>query len=842
MAFGVLISVIIAWIGAVVSVYCCRQVAQKARIGPLPTVRSMHQDFIPLLGGVGIFLGISGGLLASLFSGLMPIQTILDHQFFFLGWVLIFFTGLLDDLRSLPFWIKFILQLIAALALVFNGCIIEAFMAPPDETFSLGAVSIPFTLLWIVFVVNAVNLLDGLDGLAGGVSVIAFIGFAIIAALQGSPFLLLLALVSSAAILGFLKFNRYPASIFMGDAGSLQLGYLLAFLSIEAFRVAGSHHVLFLSAIVLLGLPLTDTLIAFFRRLTQGKSPFHPDKQHVHHRLLDLGISHPATVRLLYLIQFMLTTLAILMVIYRDQTVYLLFALFLLLAFYWMKRLGYLETYQRFSRVSLGEQNPKAASQSNSPSSLLPATRVTVPLNLNRLWHQVLLFGGDLIAIVSSIVIIFWIRTSFGFPASTFVRHVGELFQYPVMVYAVLLWTLLFWLNGLYDMGWDVSRYEHITRLLRVITFGIVVLGLITSDLHLPTSGRQWMSLGGYWLVFSTLTSAMRLSIIALEKQFKILEYAPKPTIFIGFSPRLAEFLTDIQNNPHLLYDVKGIVSVSRTSTSLPLPVLGNLNQLPSIIVQHSIQEAIIDLPEQLSSRWLQAIAICDRLNVTIRTFPGIAHIFSGGGHSYSSYAVITLLPNPMVQWQWLIKRTLDVLLSLVALVALTPLLILWWMIQTWQQHSLLHSCAVVGKFGVEFPMFYLQLPQISGLCTKPRLEKPAHRFQYWLFKTRLYKLPQIFNVLRGEMSWVGPRPEPREWYQQVEKKLPFVYRRLFVRPGITGLGQMRYRYEHSQKAMEARIRSDIFYIENMSIRMDFQILLRSVWLFFFERKPGRRA
>ncbi len=840
MTMPLVVSMLVAVGMAAATVYCCRGVARNARIGSVPTARSMHHQFIPLLGGVGIFIGITAGLITALVIGNLSATVLHQHQFFWLGLAMIFLTGLLDDLRSLPFWVKFLLQLVAALALVLNGCVIEAFVAPPDEAFRLGAFSVPFTLLWIVFVINAINLLDGLDGLAGGVSVIALIGFAIIAILQGSGFLLLLALLAAASVVGFLFFNRYPATIFMGDAGSLQLGYLLAFLSIEAFRVAGSHHVLFLSAIVLLGLPLSDTLMAFFRRLSQGQSPFHPDKQHVHHRLLHLGISHPATVHLLYLIQGILTILAILMVIYRDATVYLLFALFLLLAVYWMKRLGFLEQYQQFSRRPFAQLTPSTKEPHQSRKAADWHKGATIPLNLQRLWHQVILFVGDTVAVICAIMLFFWLRRYLGLAETPLIYHWQELFQYPVVLYAVLLWTLLFWLNGLYDLGWEVSRYEHVTRIVRVISFGVILLGFFTSDLQMPASGSQWVALGCYWIIFNTLVAGIRLVLITVEKHFRWLEYAPKPTLIVGYSPRMAEFLQDVQNNPHLLYQVEGIVFIDDPAEHAELPVLGGLEDLPRIITHHRIREVIMDLPQQINDRWLKAIAMCNRLNVNIRTFPGVADIFSGRSGTYANVALITLLPNPMVQWQWLVKRTLDVALSLLTLVGLTPLLLVWGLWQRWNGKGMLTRCAVLGKLGVPFRLYYLQLPAVPKLCEHPQPTAKAP-FQHWLYRHRIYKLVQVVNVLRGEMSWVGPRPERAQWYQQIEGKVPFVYRRLFVRPGITGLGQMRYRYEHSQQALEARIRSDIFYIEHMSLRMDVQILLRSAWILLFEgKKRGR--
>jgi len=194
----------------------------------------------------------------------------------------------------------------------------------------------------VMFIINAVNLMDGLDGLAAGMSLITMAGFAIIVSLHGNIFLAVIAFSLIGALIGFLKFNYHPASIFMGDAGSLVLGYLLACFSVEALKISNSHQVYFLASLVMLGMPLTDTLIAFFRRMGRGDHPFKPDREHIHHRLLKLGVSHLDTVWLLYYCTLLYVTLGVLMVFYMELAGTLLFLVAFAFSIFWAWRLGYL--------------------------------------------------------------------------------------------------------------------------------------------------------------------------------------------------------------------------------------------------------------------------------------------------------------------------------------------------------------------------------------------------------------------------------------------------------------------------------------------------------------------
>jgi UDP-GlcNAc:undecaprenyl-phosphate GlcNAc-1-phosphate transferase len=267
------------------------------------SARKIHGRPIPRLGGVAIVMGFYVPLLALLlpassvgriFYAKMP-----EAVTFLLGGVAICGLGLLDDLRGAGAGKKFLVQFAVAGALFAAGNRVEHISLPFVGSFALGALSLPFTLLWVVGVINALNLIDGLDGLAAGVAFFAVATTFAIAALRQDPLMMLFMGALGGAIIGFWAYNFNPASIFMGDTGSMFLGYVLG---VGALRTSqkSSTAVAILVPIVALGLPIADTLLAMLRRALAGRPMFSADRQHIHHRLLDLGLSQRKAVITLY--------------------------------------------------------------------------------------------------------------------------------------------------------------------------------------------------------------------------------------------------------------------------------------------------------------------------------------------------------------------------------------------------------------------------------------------------------------------------------------------------------------------------------------------------------------
>lgn len=283
---------------ALIMVPFLRRWAHNQGTVDLPDERKVHGTPTPRLGGIAIFLAFLFSTLifappaAAAFRGVLT------------GALVIFAVGIADDLYGLTSRQKFLGQVVACLVTIAVG---NLWLHDLGNLFGLGDIllpvwaGVPFTVFAVVGVTNAINLIDGLDGLAGGVSVLALAAFALLGLLDGNHLAALLSMALAGSILGFLKYNFYPALIFMGDAGSLTVGYLLGFLAVMLTQGAAGGISPMLPVLIL-GLPLFDAVWVMTRRLLNHTGPFSPDRTHVHHKFLDLGVEHRLTVLVIYAI------------------------------------------------------------------------------------------------------------------------------------------------------------------------------------------------------------------------------------------------------------------------------------------------------------------------------------------------------------------------------------------------------------------------------------------------------------------------------------------------------------------------------------------------------------
>ena len=269
--------------------------------------RHIHTHPTPRMGGMAIFLGF-------LISVLLFVEVSRPVQGILIGAVIIVATGVVDDIVNMRYYLKFGLQVLAAAVAVRHGVVIHMLMNPnifsSEETLFVGYLSIPVSVLWIVGITNAVNLIDGLDGLACGVSAISSVTMLVVALMVSEPGVALILAALAGGCLGFIPYNLNPAKIFMGDTGALLLGYVLATVSILGlFKFYAI--ITFIVPILALALPLFDTLFAIIRRLLRGQNPMTPDRGHLHHRLIDHGLSQKQAVAVLYSLSAMLGLTAV---------------------------------------------------------------------------------------------------------------------------------------------------------------------------------------------------------------------------------------------------------------------------------------------------------------------------------------------------------------------------------------------------------------------------------------------------------------------------------------------------------------------------------------------------
>ena len=323
-----------------------RRIAVKRDWVDIPDLdRKVHHRPTPNVGGLAVASAFGIGLLCLvLLDRLTDADVSLPGVIVVLGALIMVLTGFYDDRKRIGFRRKFLIQIVVAYLLILAGYeldIAQVFFLDGQE-YSRALVTIPITIIWVVGIINAVNLMDGLDGLASGVGIIAFASMAFIFGLNGQdPWLLIVAALMIGVLAGFLVFNFHPASIFMGDSGSLFLGYMLAVFTLQGSASQNSILAL-LIPLTVLGLPILDTTLCMVRRFLDGRSPFSPDDDHIHHRLSRL-LSHRRAVLALYAIAAWFAIAAVLMAISSLVSGILIALITLSAAYVGIRTLGYLD-------------------------------------------------------------------------------------------------------------------------------------------------------------------------------------------------------------------------------------------------------------------------------------------------------------------------------------------------------------------------------------------------------------------------------------------------------------------------------------------------------------------
>jgi UDP-GlcNAc:undecaprenyl-phosphate GlcNAc-1-phosphate transferase len=592
-----------------------RSMALRLRALDLPNWRKVHDHPIPRLGGLSIVVSFALVLYQASRVDYFYFHPALmeDANLFWLivAGTIMFLMGAVDDFRRLSAAVKFFIQVGAALLVAHTSYQIEVLSLPFGE-YPLGIWAIPVTVLWIVAITNALNLLDGLDGLAGGISFIIALSMFGIAVLTQNIGVGLISMTLAGSILGFLRYNFHPASIFLGNSGAYTLGFVLSLLSLQS-NLKGTTAVIFLIPMLLLGLPIMDTALSMTRRLLKslhilgedekrnllkffflnGKSLFKADRDHIHHRLLQMGFTQQNAVALLYAITLLLGIVAFASVYFRDMNQALLIASIAIASFIGIKRLGYSEI--QFLRNG----------------SLLPLFELSLVS-----WRMVKVFL-DIVFITLSYYLAFLLR----FEGDLTPQVKGYLLSTIPLILAVKI--SVFFLTGLYQ---GIFRYINVDDLLKILK--ATFLG------NLVTVFVLWMvpSWGVMsWAVLVIDFNLLFLLIAGTRSSFRILEHLHlannhegKKILLYGLGKNSVHALNELINNPRLgLRPVGFIDDDPRNQEDFVsgIPVLGNLDSLEKILGEYSISEVIIsdvDFPPEKLDRLME---ICGPRQVSLRRF-----------------------------------------------------------------------------------------------------------------------------------------------------------------------------------------------------------------------------
>ena len=324
-----------------------KKVGRWIRALDYPDERKIHNGVIPRCGGLAVYLGFFLPFLLLLFHRTAVTELLPWNRMVFGFWAgssLILLVGLWDDIRGLRASTKFVLQIMVAILAWWSGFQIDSIFLPYLGSVELALLGFPVTVFWFVMVINAINFMDGLDGLATGIALFASIILTVVSLLRNNYLAALIFASFCGALLGFLRYNFNPASIFLGDSGSYFIGFVLAALGLGTLQKS-SVTVAILIPVVALGLPLMDMILAAIRRFLYGAKIFAPDREHLHHQLLRLGYTPRRATLMLFVITAALGLLALLIENLRGNPVGLILGALAIVSILGIRKLGYVEYF-----------------------------------------------------------------------------------------------------------------------------------------------------------------------------------------------------------------------------------------------------------------------------------------------------------------------------------------------------------------------------------------------------------------------------------------------------------------------------------------------------------------
>jgi exopolysaccharide biosynthesis polyprenyl glycosylphosphotransferase len=411
------------------------------------------------------------------------------------------------------------------------------------------------------------------------------------------------------------------------------------------------------------------------------------------------------------------------------------------------------------------------------------------------------------------------------------------------MLILVVGWVLLFWLAGLYDIPWDVSRVDYVFSIVKTVAVGTLALFIFTLDPETPTVGGRLTALV-YGATIVCAVAVVRMAIITFERHLQILGYRRRNTVIAGTLPTARELLDEIRHRPGLQYQVVGFVErTPRSKFFEDYPILGSYQDIPEIVRTMNVEELLIVAGLESREEILDIVSRCEGIVPAVKVAATDAEVLSGfRTEEIVGHPLMRLFPLNMVRWQWGLKRLVDIVISIIVLIPLLPLwLIVGILIKLDSPGPILFKQERVGKKGRTFRLYKFRsmvtdAERETGPVWAAPDDKRVTRLGRFIRRFRIDEVPQFINVLKGEMSLVGPRPERPYFVNQLEREVVFYRRRLLVRPGITGWAQVKHRYDATLDDVRKKITYDLYYLENMSLTLDLKIMIRT----FFVALSGR--
>lgn len=458
---------------------------------------------------------------------------------------------------------------------------------------------------------------------------------------------------------------------------------------------------------------------------------------------------------------------------------------------------------------------------------------------MNKKLEKILILIVDFLTINLAWIIYYQLRVNSGW---------FELLAMPEFIIPMFViyfyWLIIFTFVGMYRTWFASSRLDELSTLFKASFVGIFILFfLIFIDDYIHGVGSTTRILIFiYWGLFLFLVGIGRLFVRSFQRSLLIKGVGRRNALIIGFNSKGHDVHNQLLQHPALGLDVVGYVAVkeeNKNSFYKDIKTIGTVSQLPELIDRHNVREIIIALEKENRDDLVEIISRSESKNVGLKIVPDLYEILSGQARTSQIYGIplIDIMPQLMPEWEKKLKRLIDIFVSLIILAATLPFTLLTSIAIKLDSEGEIffkqERCGINGRiFNIlKFRSMKKDAEKSTGPVWSQKDDPRITRVGRFIRKVRIDEIPQMLNVLKGEMSIVGPRPERPFFVEKLSLEIPYYKRRLKVRPGITGWAQVKHKYDETIEDVKIKLRYDLFYIENMSLRMDFKILLRTVFV-----------
>ena len=406
-----------------------------------------------------------------------------------------------------------------------------------------------------------------------------------------------------------------------------------------------------------------------------------------------------------------------------------------------------------------------------------------------------------------------------------------------------IYWLVLFAVFGLYGQWKNSSRFDELISVYKTMTIGAIFFVLIAFLDNHDLSRSKLIALG-YWASLIFFVGVGRVAMRTFQRNLLIKGIGKRNSLIVGTADHVMDMIRRINYSPALGYKIIGVILIDRGRHPLSLEgveVLGTIKDLNGIIESRKITDVLIALEFREEEEIFKIISSADSYDVDFSILPGPADAISGRMMSNQLYGfpLIRILSEPMPPWEKNVKRLIDLAVSLFVIIFFSPLLFLIALaIKIDSRGPVLFLQERVGFRGKLFKVWKFRsmvndAEKESGPVWAGKNDARITRVGNFIRKTRLDELPQVYNILKGDMSLVGPRPEREFFVEKLKKKIPYYQLRLRVKPGLTGWAQIKHNYDRTLDDVREKVKYDLYYIENMSLNMDFKIIIATVFVVF---------